>query len=89
MPWKTTDSTSVLANWTQRNKDLSHLHQRILHEKDSHTVEELWNDFKETLSKFPNENIQEKLLKHANLPWITNDLRKKILIKKQTKNEND
>ena len=44
-------------------------------EKDSHTVEELWNDFKETLSKTLNENIPEKLLKHANLPWITNDLR--------------
>ena len=52
--------------------------QRILHEKNSHAVEELWNDFKETLSKSLNENIPEKLLKHANLPWITNDLRRNI-----------
>ena len=50
------------ANWDQINEDITRLHEKILHEKDSSTVEQLWNDFKTSLSKTLSENIPEKVL---------------------------
>ena len=66
------------AKWDQINTDLTQLHDKILLEKDSNTVEQLWDEFKTCLSKTLSENIPEKILKQRNLPWITNDLRRKI-----------
>ena len=78
------------ANWVQINQDITQLHEKILHEKDSGTVEQLWNDFKTSLSKTLSENIPEKVQKHGNLPWITNDFRRYInkLKKKMVKCKN-
>ena len=47
----------------------------------------IWNDFKTSLSETLSENIPEKQLKQATLPWITNVLWRKInkLNKKMTK----
>ena len=39
------------ANWDQINEDITQPHEKIFHEKDSSTVEQLWNDFKTSLSK--------------------------------------
>ena len=66
------------ANWDQIDEDITQLHDKILHEKASSTAEQLWNDFKTSLSKTLSENIPEKVLKHGNLPWITKNLRRKI-----------
>lgn len=83
MPCKTQKSPSVLSD--QINTDLTQLHDKILAEKDSNTVEQLWDEFKICLSKTLSENIPEKTLKQKNLPWITNDLRRK---NKQTEEKN-
>lgn len=48
------------ANWDQINEDIIQLYEKILHEKDLSTVEQLWNDFKTSLSKALSENIPEK-----------------------------
>ena len=71
------------ANWDQINEDIIQLHEKILHEKYSNTVEQFWNDVKTSLSKSLSENITEKVLKHVNIPWITVDLRRKINILKK------
>ena len=48
------------AKWDPINKDLTQLHDKILLEKVSNTVEQLWDDFKTCLSKTLSENIPEK-----------------------------
>ena len=66
------------ANWDKINEDISKLHNQILQEKESYSTEDLWNHFKTSLSQTLSENIPEKQLKQATLPWITKDLRRKI-----------
>ena len=61
-------------NWTKLNEDISKLHNKILQQKDSHSTEELCYDFISSLSLTPSE----KQLVQANLPWMTNDLWRKI-----------
>ena len=63
------------ANWDKINEDISKLHNKIRQEKDFYSTEDLWNDFKTSLSQTLSENIPEKQLKQATLPWITEDLR--------------
>ena len=60
----------------QIKEDITQLHEMFLHEKDSSTVEQLWNDFKTFRSKALSANIPEKVLTHGNHPLITNDLRR-------------
>ena len=66
------------ANWDQINSDLTQLYEKLILVKDSITTEQLWNEFKTCLTNTLSQNIPEKNLKHKNLPWITNDLRRKI-----------
>ena len=78
------------AKWDQINIDLTQLHDKILLEKDSNTVEQLWDEFKPAFPKHSLKTYLNKILKQRNLPWITNDLRRKInrLKKKMLKCKN-
>jgi len=72
------------ANWNGINEDLIETHNQILKDQDHKNIDELWSIFKNNLQTSVSKHIPSKLSKRNNkLPWISNDLRKKMNIYKR------
>jgi hypothetical protein len=67
------------ANWENIKQDLQTTYIELTQEHQNYDVDALWNHFKINLQKSMTKNIPTKISKQKwNIPWITNDLRKKM-----------
>ena len=72
------------ADWTKLKSLMKDFQVSFLSSHKGKSVEDLWNNFTSTLSKYIDECIPTKILKgKSTLPWITQDIKR--LIRKRDK----
>ncbi|CAG2209974.1 unnamed protein product [Mytilus edulis] len=83
------------ANWETMKKEVINLQHTIQEKVNTHTVDELWLEFKTKLNELVSEHIPHKKLTTKNkTPWVTFETRKLMkkrdrLYKKMKKSGND
>lgn len=67
------------ADWNSMRTELRALHGRLEQEKDNLSTEELWAQFRDTLTQAADTFIPQKTVKSkSSKPWITKDIRKLV-----------